>query len=1122
MTSVSQLLPNFIQGINEQPDELKKPGQVRDAVNVYPDVITGLSKRTGYECIVPTLELPSESGVTVPADITGRGSWFVLRRRDITGAYKKYLFNISKRGEIKGWDVDSGKAQTVNYYTKRLDLSKPLNTLRNEDIEDFNSDAENRKYFASGENFSIKAAVKEDSAFILNTEQVVQANTTSGLTERPYEAFIEITTLDVTRVYSINFDRVGSEQVSKTIATKIEYHNVDNFDFFGSIDDDNNEGIDDGGCSMVNTYSLSTDYALNDYYDEDYVDEDDDDDDDDSSESFKGRVEEVQRINFESFGSILDSETCGMDDGSCDMAKKYTFDDITQAINSEYDDPDYGDDGTRSDPITLKLRISANKSQGNCNYDIANSKVIRIGNGWKVGDIFEVKIPGRKKECSGSEEPGEDPNGDYRRMKVQFRITRLPDDDVDDDVDNGIRESPITVRVTVAARPEKGGGDQIKCNYYVSDTKLLSGGSGWKVGDKFEVKLPRVIDGKQMKIFYIVTDTMITSGPIDYPNINVAPDPDNSSVLPLLEDLANEITRVVADDPEDPPKFPLNLKTQIIGNGIYLSADAPFKIDTAEKDLINVLSNFALYVEPDRYNEEEFLNKRDIRPIRDRYPNPYAVVNNSSNLPLECKPGFVVKVENSFTNDDDYFVRFVREYKDFEFEDSDEVPDDQMRLESAVGYWMEIAKPGEPTRIHSRTLPYIIKFREEDIDSNPTNDWLVSRVDWAERTVGTYDAYTPSMVNQTINNLCFYRNRLIFLSGSSIVSSTAGDYTNLFASTALTTSPADPIDIQADSAFSPTLHAAIEINNALAIFGEYNQFLLTTDSDIFAPNTAKVSRIGSFQFKTDSEPFMIGTNVGFLGGVDRTAVYEMTNIFREGQVDIIERSKPVSSLIGKKYIINDASREEGMIILGQYNSSRLWVHKYFKENSQTDIQQAWVRWELNKGIAYQFFDQGKHYIVARNSDNRCSLLVNDFKSDKYTDDLGDDSAEFVYPMKLVLPTFYVTKTEQQSYRSDTTASLILHRIHLNTGLTNYYNINIKRFGKDDYNVMYEQSIQDNFEASSDDLIIQPVTFNREETVPLYERNTNVVITLESEYPSPFTLYSMRWEGDYNTNYYRRV
>ena len=50
MTSITTAT-NFIQGINEQPDELKKPGQVRDAVNVYPDVTTGLEKRRGYEKI---------------------------------------------------------------------------------------------------------------------------------------------------------------------------------------------------------------------------------------------------------------------------------------------------------------------------------------------------------------------------------------------------------------------------------------------------------------------------------------------------------------------------------------------------------------------------------------------------------------------------------------------------------------------------------------------------------------------------------------------------------------------------------------------------------------------------------------------------------------------------------------------------------------------------------------------------------------------------------------------------------------------------------------------------------------------------------------------------------------
>ena len=44
---------------------------------------------------------------------------------------------------------------------------------------------------------------------------------------------------------------------------------------------------------------------------------------------------------------------------------------------------------------------------------------------------------------------------------------------------------------------------------------------------------------------------------------------------------------------------------------------------------------------------------------------------------------------------------------------------------------------------------------------------------------------------------------------------------------------------------------------------------------------------------------------------------------------------------------------------------------------------------------------------------------------------------------------------------------------------------------------------------------------REETIQLYERNTNLDIKLTSPI-GPFQLYSMRWEGDYNSRYYQRV
>ena len=41
-------------------------------------------------------------------------------------------------------------------------------------------------------------------------------------------------------------------------------------------------------------------------------------------------------------------------------------------------------------------------------------------------------------------------------------------------------------------------------------------------------------------------------------------------------------------------------------------------------------------------------------------------------------------------------------------------------------------------------------------------------------------------------------------------------------------------------------------------------------------------------------------------------------------------------------------------------------------------------------------------------------------------------------------------------------------------------------------------------------------------VPVYERNTNVELTLKSSHPAPATLRSLSWEGDYSPMHYRRV
>ena len=40
MANVTQTIPNLTQGISQQPDEYKVPGQVTDMINGLPDVMS--------------------------------------------------------------------------------------------------------------------------------------------------------------------------------------------------------------------------------------------------------------------------------------------------------------------------------------------------------------------------------------------------------------------------------------------------------------------------------------------------------------------------------------------------------------------------------------------------------------------------------------------------------------------------------------------------------------------------------------------------------------------------------------------------------------------------------------------------------------------------------------------------------------------------------------------------------------------------------------------------------------------------------------------------------------------------------------------------------------------------
>ena len=124
---------------------------------------------------------------------------------------------------------------------------------------------------------------------------------------------------------------------------------------------------------------------------------------------------------------------------------------------------------------------------------------------------------------------------------------------------------------------------------------------------------------------------------------------------------------------------------------------------------------------------------------------------------------------------------------------------------------------------------------------------------------------------------------------------------------------------------------------------------------------------------------------------------------------------------------------------------------------------------------------------------------------------------YLYDWSLELPTIFVTKAAGEKTRSDTRSSLIIHRLHFAFGEIGNIDTVIKRKGRVDYTTNFSAAEIDSIKANE-----LPVVEEFIQTIPIYERNTNLDIQIKSTHPSPATLHSMNWEGDYNPKYYRRV
>ncbi len=721
-------------------------------------------------------------------------------------------------------------------------------------------------------------------------------------------------------------------------------------------------------------------------------------------------------------------------------------------------------------------------------------------------------------------------------------------------------------RITTNGQPTTEGGSTAptyKCRYQVK-CDLLYGGEGWSAGDSKDVTMTTPVHDSKYTV--TVAESSTSNVLANLALVRPTPTPFDGDTVVTADGILGEIKASILTNS--------GFTVEQIGDGLYIKrTDASFNVSTPASELLNVLTDS---------------------------------VQDVADLPRQCKHGYVVKVKNSEAEEDDYYVQFIGNNN-----------------RDGEGVWEECNAPDRNIDFDDGTLP-IQMVRE----ANGT--FTVKQIDWTRALVGDdTTAPQPSFIGKKINKMLFYRNRLVLLSDENINMSQPGEFFNFWPKSAITYTTNDNIDISVSSVYPAIIYDGIPTNSGLVLFTKNQQFLLSTDSDVLSPLTAKANALSSYNFNYKTSPISLGTTIAFLDNAGKyTRFWEVAQIQREGEPTVIDQTKVVSKLFDKDIEKISNSRENSVVFFSKKNSATLYGFKYYTAPDRR-IQQSWFTWELSGTIQHHAVLDDALYVVVRNNNKdvlqRFSLKVDDtghFIEDNKgtTNDTTDDvvynihldniasvassslsaydaannrttftlptgfnnssgqlaviavpSASdttfqgrtenvstfvdsgvtkvsltgnwktydpqyvddgnpnddvtpanniiigYQFDMQVQFPTIYQTQTSGTNTRADTRSSLIVHRLKFSLGPSGMYTTTIDRVGKPSYSETWEPPLADAYGANK-------VQFHEEisQTIPVYERNKNLIVKLKSTHPSPATLYSMAWEGDYTNRYYKGV
>jgi hypothetical protein len=299
-------------------------------------------------------------------------------------------------------------------------------------------------------------------------------------------------------------------------------------------------------------------------------------------------------------------------------------------------------------------------------------------------------------------------------------------------------------------------------------------------------------------------------------------------------------------------------------------------------------------------------------------------ITDVSKLPLESFHGHNVRILNSDTAEDDYYVVYVA-----------------YNSQKGRGYWKETVARDASPGLSASTMPHKL------VNTGPTS-FTFDPITWAAREAGDdVTSPVPSFIGSSITSTFFYNNRFGVLSEDNIFFGVANDPYNFFVKSALTQIASDPIDLNVSSVRPVTLSEVLPSPQGLIVFSERQQFqVFTTDGSILTPSTAVVRAISNYEMAADIAPVDVGTTAAFISrvsGYSKLFTLQLQDIQQNPVV--VDISKAVLEWIPETVDDLTVSPQNSVIMLIDRGTSYLYLYRYYN-NGEKDLFQAWTKWQL--------------------------------------------------------------------------------------------------------------------------------------------------------------------------------